>query len=79
MNESSPKSYFETILADVPKGEINLSPSNGHDLVKLPSYGLANCTKKFCVAKVWWDKQPINNDETGYLMSLHWTNHFKGL
>ena len=71
MNESSPKSYFETILADVPKGEKNRIPVNDHYSVKLPSCGLSNFTDKFCVAKFWWDKQTINSDETSDLVSLH--------
>ena len=41
---------IEEILADITRGEQNRNPMEKQYYMQCPSFGLGNCTKKFCVA-----------------------------
>ena len=71
--------YTEEILADIPRGERNKNPAEKQYYVLCTSFGLGDYTKKIYVTKKWWYLRPLNSDGTSKHISVHWSNHFKGL
>ena len=65
------------LLANTPKGEHNLNPTEDQESIKCPSYGLSNCTKTFCVAKSLWVIRPKDSNGASKLLSVHWSSYFK--
>ena len=62
---------IEKILADISRGEKNRHPTEKQYSIQCPSFGLGNCTKKFCVLKKSFDLCPMNSDGTINQMSVH--------
>ena len=50
------------IISYVTKGEKNWRPIKYKVSVDCPSYGLNDCTDKFCVSENWWILIPLNSD-----------------
>ena len=71
--------YVAIILNDVPKGDQNRSPTTDQAQVEWPSYGIDECTKKFCVSKKWFNLCPLNMYHKSDLTSTQWSNHLKRL
>ena len=70
---------IEEILDDISRGEQNRNWTEKQYSIHCPSFGLWKCTKTLCVLKNSFDLHPINSDGTINQMSMHWSNHFKGL
>ena len=70
---------LDGIISDIPKGNRSRKPTEKHYYTQCPTFGLGDCTKKFCVAKKWFDLCPPNSDGTSNHMSVHWYSHFKVL
>ena len=70
---------IEEILADIPRGEQNRHPTDKQYSIQCTSFGMGNCTNTLCVANKSFDLCPVNSDKTINHMSVHWSNHLKGL
>ena len=66
--------YVNCLLANNPKGEHNLNPTEDQELIQCPSFGLSNYTKTFCVSKSWWGIRPKDSNWASNLVSVHWSS-----